>query len=111
MISNGAGRYPGANLMLVGDEVHRQGLRLLLTKFLRSISAWICLPPWSSGEEEKSIIKASGEVIKEFGIKDAIDAKVLCNYHYQLVESVLSNESLSLTKSCVIYFCLSRTTE
>ena len=89
------GAIPVANLMLVGDEVHRQGTETFVGKvpparFRLGLSA----TPWSSGEEEReSIIKASyGEVIKEFGIKDAIDAKVLCNYHYQLVESVLSNE-------------------
>lgn len=95
------GVIPNQRLMFVGDEVHRHGTPTFAGKIPKArFRLGLSATPWSSGEEDReSIIKLSyGEVVKEFGIKDAIEEHVLCPYHYQVVSLELSEQEAFVYK-------------
>ena len=93
---------PSHELMFVGDEVHRHGTRTFEGKIPpAAYRLGLSATPWSSGEDERErLVKASyGEVVIEFGIKEAIDRGVLCNYNYLLTETFLSEDEALTYKS------------
>lgn len=81
-------QMPQEHLFFIADEVHRHGSSRFIGKIPRAdYLLGLSATPWASHEKEREELLKSfyGDVIHEYGLGQALEDEVLCNYVYKAV--------------------------